>query len=76
MSLLLYKSIIILKFEHDQIIIYAQNFFLYLEYDGFLTLFRVIVVHITYVMQISEFSFTGFISSIVNEVSRTNSKFF
>ena len=34
------------------------------------------MVHITYVMHISEFSFTGFISSIVNEVSRTNSKFF
>ena len=37
MSLLLYRSIVFPEFEHDQRIIYVQNFFLYFEYDNFLT---------------------------------------
>ena len=37
MSLLLNKSNVFLKFERGQIIIYVQKFFLYSEYDGFLT---------------------------------------
>ena len=39
------------------VIIYVQNFFLYFEYDGFLTLFKIIVVFFTYVMQVCEFLF-------------------
>ena len=61
MSLLLFRSIVFLKFEHDQIIIYVHNFFLYFEYDGFLTQFRMIVVLITHAMQVCEFCCTGFI---------------
>ena len=33
----LYRSIVFLKFEHNQIMSYAENYFLYFEYDGFLT---------------------------------------
>ena len=36
-SVLQYRSIKFLKFEHDQRIIYVQNVFLYFEYDDFLT---------------------------------------
>ena len=32
------------KFEHGQIVIYVQNFFLYFEFEDFLTLFRTTVV--------------------------------
>ena len=57
MSLLLYISIVFVKVEHGYIIIYVPNLFLYSEHDGFLTLFRIIVVLITFVMHICEFCF-------------------
>ena len=57
MSLLLYRSIVFLKIERGQII-YLHIFFLYLEDDVFLTLFRITVVLITYVTQVYEFCFT------------------
>ena len=60
MSLLLYKSILFLKFEHGQIIIYVENSFLYFQYDDFLTQFKIILVLIIYEMQVFEFRFTGF----------------
>ena len=60
MSILLYRSIKFPKFEHDQRVIYVHNFFQYFEYDDFLTQFRIIVVLITYVMQVCVFLFTGF----------------
>ena len=47
-----------LKIERGWIKIYVQNFFLHFEYYGFLTLFRIIVALITYVMQVFEFRFT------------------
>ena len=37
MSVLLYRSINFQKFEQDLRVIYVQNFFLYFEYDNFLT---------------------------------------
>ena len=43
------------KFEHDQRVIYVQSFFLYIEYDDFLTKSRIIVVLITHVMDVCEF---------------------
>ena len=46
-----------LKIEHGEIIIYVHNFSLYFECDDFLTSFRIIVVLITYVMQVCEFRF-------------------
>ena len=60
MSLLLYKSIFFLKFEHGQIIIYVENSFLHFQYDDFLTQFKVILVLTTYEMQVCGFYFTGF----------------
>ena len=58
MYLLLCRSIVFLKIERGWIKIYVQNFFLHFEYYGFLTLFRIIVALITYVMQVFEFRFT------------------
>ena len=60
MSVLLYRSIKFPKFEHDQKVIYVHNFFYYFEYDDSLTQFRIMVVLITYVMQVFEFRFTRF----------------
>ena len=59
-SVLLYWSIKFPKIEHDQRVIYLHDFFQYFEYDDFLTQFRIMVVHMTYVMQVSEFPFTRF----------------
>ena len=50
----------LLKFEHSQIIICAKNFFLYFEFDDFLTQFRLIVILIVYVMYKLELHFSGF----------------
>ena len=44
--LLLHRNIVFRKTEPDYIIIYVHNFFLYFEYDGFLTLFRISVVRL------------------------------
>ena len=60
MSVLLYRSIKFPKFEHNQRVIYIHYFFKYLEYDDFLIQFRIMVVLITYVIQVCEFRFTGF----------------
>ena len=59
-SVLLYSSIKFPKFEQDQRVIYLHDFFQYFEYDDFLTQFRIMVVLITYLMQVSEFRFTRF----------------
>ena len=59
-SVLLYWSIKFPKIEHKQRVIYLHDFFQYFEYDDFLTQFRIMVVLITYVMEVSEFRFTRF----------------
>ena len=68
MSLLLYRSIVFVKIEHGYIIIYVPNLFLYWEYDGFLTLFSIIVVLITFVMHICELCFVFLILLFVLRV--------
>ena len=55
MFLLLYSSIVFLKSEHGKLIIYVQNFFVYFEYDGFLTSFIIFMIFMNYVMQVCEF---------------------
>ena len=52
MSVLLYWSIKFPKFEHDERAIYVKIFFLYFKYDDCLTLFRITVILIIYVMQV------------------------
>ena len=37
-------SVLFLKFKHGQIIIHVQNFFLYIEYDDFLTWFIILTI--------------------------------
>ena len=59
-SVLLYRSIKFPKFEQDQRVIYLHDFFQYFKYDDLLTQFRIMVLLITYVMQVSEFQFTRF----------------
>ena len=60
MSGLLYRSTEIPKFGHHQRVIYVHNFFQYFEYDDFLAQIRIMVILITYVIQVFEFRFTGF----------------
>ena len=71
MFLLLYSSIVFLKSEHGKLIIYVQNFFVYFEYDGFLTSFIIFMIFMNYVMQVCEFCFTGFalIQLVFNDLS-------
>ena len=43
---LLHRNIVFRKTEPGYIIIYVHDFFLYFEYDDFLTLFRISVVRL------------------------------
>ena len=48
MFVLLYRGIKFPKSEHGQRVIYVENFFLYFEYDDFLTYFTITVVLFMY----------------------------
>ena len=48
MFVLLYRGIKFPKSEHGQRVIHVENFFLYFEYDDFLTYFTITVVLFMY----------------------------